>query len=483
MYIKNNLYFCSINNHKISMPMKNKSLIIIALLFANTFASAQYVTIVTSDISTVLPSNYTYVGPVRNWTGTDYTLSTVSGEGALAFVAIDHSDFVNGLASPQFPLYKADIYPTIHGLYDFCIAGNLACFCCYRVDIDPVTYTSIQTCYIGWFDMNELVSGPTVHYNLMEIARASSFHRIEAFNDAYGFKIYALGTYWDGTQNNPTIYEIDDPPSATAYNYVHLDVQLPLKAERMDEIVILEDEVVFIGRDNIHPFPSPSAINMRKINKASGLNDPQLEDLYLYSNPIISQWEYNGAIHATYLGDDKFVVSYTFSDDYDLVSYNRIRVFDNQLSNINSQQYVLEDKLSLYDLTYNRGNKTLTISEPWQGTSRFVFTKPQYTSGYTALSLYNPNIAYGSIDTISTKQFVSSDIKHWLMQHADLLSYNPQAIGNNCMNDGEIKIWIIPNIVPQQQQPTITVDTEVINFIYPYKPTTNYILDFKCKSE
>lgn len=463
--------------------MKNKLLIIIALLFANTFASAQYVTIVTADVGTVLPSNYTYVGPVRNWTGTDYTLSTVSEDGALAFVAIDHSDFVNGVVPPQFPIYKADIYPAIHGLYDFCVAGDQACFCCYRVDIDPVTYTSTQTCYIGWFDMNELVSGPTVHYNLLEIDKASSFHRIEAFIDAYGFKIYALGTYWDGTQNNPTIYEIEDPPNATAYNYIHLDVQLPLKAERMDEIVILEDEVIFIGRDNIHPTPSPSAINMRKINKAAGLNDPQLEDLYLYSNPIISQWEYNGAIHATYLGDDKFAISYTFTDDYNYTSYNRIRVFDNQLNNINSQEYVLEDKLSLYDLAYNRGNEVLTISEPWQGISRFVFTKPQYTSGYTALSLYNPNIAYGSIDTISSKELISSDIKHWLMQHANLLSYNPQATGNNCMNDGEIKIWIIPNITPDYQQPQISVDYDTLNISTSDKPTTNYILDFQCKSE
>ena len=462
--------------------MKNKLLIIIFLLFASSFASAQFVTIVTADVGTVLPSNYPYVGPVRNWTGTDYTLSTVCGDGALAFVAIDHSDFVNGVVPPQFPIYKADIYPSIHGLYDYCIAGDYACFCCYHVTIDPVTNTSVQNCYIGWFDMNELVYGTTVHYNLMEINKASSFHRIKAFNDAYGFKIYALGTYWDGTQNNPTIYEIEDPPNANTYNYVHLGVQLPLQAERMDEIVILEDEVVFIGRDNLNPGPT-GAINMRKINKALNLYDIQSQNLYLYNNPTPGLFEYNGAIHATYLGDNKFVISYTYTDDYDYTSYNRIRVFDDQLNNINSQEYVLEDKLSLFDLVYNYGNEVLTISEPWQGTSRFVFTKPQYTSGYTALSLYNPDFMYGSVDIISPEEFISNSAKHWLMQHADLLSYNPQATSNNCMKDGEIKIWIIPKITPDYQQPPITVINEAINFSDTDKSTTNYILDIQCKSE
>lgn len=463
--------------------MKRKLLIVISLLLAGLFASAQNVTVVTADVSSVLPSTYLSVGSVRNWTGTNYTLSMAGGGGALAFVAIDHSDFVTGAAAPLFPIHMADVPSPINGINAFCIVGDYACFCGYNTHIDPVTYEIIYTNYIGWFNMNELVTYPTINYTLMKIPKASVLHNIEGFNDAFGFKIYALGEYWDGSQNNSTIYEINNPPVASGYSYVHLDVQLPLQAERMDEIVILKDEVVFIGRDNYHPTINTSAINMRKINKALGLNDLQLMNLYLYYNPIFSQFEYNGAIHASYLEGDKFVISYTFTDDYDHVSYNRIRLFDNQLNIINSQQYVLEDKLSLYDLTYNCGNKVLTISEPWQGTSRFVFTKPLYTSSYTALSLYNPVIAYGSVDTLSSTEFISSDAKHWLMQHADLLSNNPQATSNNCVMNDDIKIWIIPKINLETLSPPITVYNDAIGVSYSNKPTTTYILDSQCKSK
>ena len=87
----------------------------------------------------------------------------------------------------------------------------------------------------------------TVHFSLMEIPMADILYRIEGFKDASGFKVYALGIMWDdiGGLNKYGIYEIDTTPTATNYSYTFLNAQLPLYGERMDEIVILEEEVVF----------------------------------------------------------------------------------------------------------------------------------------------------------------------------------------------------------------------------------------------
>lgn len=104
--------------------MKRKLLIVISLLLAGLFASAQNVTVVTADVSSVLPSTYLSVGSVRNWTGTNYTLSMAGGGGALAFVAIDHSDFVTGAAAPLFPIHMADVPSPINGINAFCIVGD-----------------------------------------------------------------------------------------------------------------------------------------------------------------------------------------------------------------------------------------------------------------------------------------------------------------------------------------------------------------------
>ena len=424
------------------------------------------------------------VGSVRNWTGTKYTLSMAGGGGELAFVAIDHSDFVNGVAYPGFPMYKVDVHSFLSGVNDFCVISDYAFFCGYKKDIDPITFEVTYINYIGYFDMNELITGPTVHFSLMEIPMADILYRIEGFKDASGFKVYALGIMWDdiGGLNKYGIYEIDTPPTATNYSYTFLDAQLPLYGERMDEIVILEEEVVFTGRDNFHSgIGSPGAINMRKIDKTIGLNDIQINNLYLFQNP--NQFEYNGTIHATYLGNNEFALSYTYTDVNNGISYNRIRVFDNQLNNINSQQYYLDDKLSLYDLVYNRGNETLTISEPWQGTSRFVFAKPYYTSGYTALFLYDSDMEYGSMDTISDKQFISSDTKHWLMQHANLLSYDPQTTANTCLPDGNIEVNIIPKILSIVPYHQLNVNNPNSSYNAHQNSTTNYILKYQCLSK
>lgn len=401
----------------------------------------------------------------------------------MAFVAIDHSDFVNGVASPTFPLYLANISPKIHVVTDFCVVGDYAFFCGYRSTYDTSTLSYSNIYYIGHFDMNELITGPNVHYKMMKIPDASVLERIEGFDDVYGFKVYALGSKWVGdTANRHAIYEIDNPPAATGYSYVLLDTQLPLYAERMDEIVVLEKEVVFLGRDNFHLGTTyPGAINMLKINKTMGLSDLQLAILYLFQNPI--QDEYNSAIHATYMGNNEFVISYTHTDYTDGNSYNRIRVFDNQLTNTNSQQYPREDKLSLYDLAYNRDNEVLTISEPWQGTSRFVFAKPNLTFNYMTLFLYDLDVAYGTLDTISGQQYITASGKNYLMQHAGVLSYNPQATSNDCLYDETFKVDIISDMTSSTMPLSPTYFSPNSTTESPLKPMTTYLMDIICNSK
>ena len=186
-----------------------------------TVASAQNVTVVTQPISTALTSAYSYVGGARNWTGTDYDLSVVAGDTTLAFVAIDHSDFVNGVSFPTFSVFKANVSPKIHGITDYCIVGDSAFFCGYRQYFDSVDQTYKYTYYIGYFDMNELITGPNVHYTLMKVPDAYQLTRIEGFNDAYGFRVFVLGTHWDTINHlySHRIYEIDNSPTATGYNY------------------------------------------------------------------------------------------------------------------------------------------------------------------------------------------------------------------------------------------------------------------------
>ena len=99
------------------------------------------------------------------------------------------------------------------------------------------------------------------------------------------------------------------------------------------------------------------------------------------------------------------------------------------------------------------------------------------------MTLYDPDIQYYYLDTISDRHYISSDGKYYLMQYADILSLDPQVTSNDCLSDDIVKVEIISNIddTPSNGSPSFQSITSGIES--PVKPVTSHLLDVQCKSK
>lgn len=466
--------------------MNRKLFVISVLLVFGVACRGQYSTVITQDACFLSGFKNDIV---RNWQGTKYAITYSEGNGGV-FRVIDYGDYISGAPSLIFPLREVAIPVQVDYITDVRIFNGIACFCGYK-RTNTAPYNSDW--YIGCFKMSELVAGMSVNYWLIHIDQAVNLWKIEGFNDGYGFRVYALGlnAEWTGSYwwERHGVFEVIDPPSATSYNFALVNaVHNQPYHEFLDDIVVLDEDIVFVGRDNnsitytlLPPytsFPSP-AISMRKVRKSQGLADPHLDDNHHFF-VIPGVIENNSSIQAKSLSNNQFAIVYTHSELDN--SRRRIRVFDNGLNNINSQEYALDNKLAMKEMTYNEGNKVLSILEPWNGTTRFFFASPLNTVIYTALTLYDPLEEHLSLDTISKTQIISTMGKRWTMQYANQISYNPLVLANNCLSDGAQEVDIISPMDEAVAIDPPTMGTGGLSFI-DVQPVVSCNINEDCSSE
>lgn len=476
------------------MSMIKKLLLISALFVSSVVARAQYVTVVTeknnSCTSAVLSQE-----KVRHWTGTKYavTFAHPSSDSSGVFRLIDFGDYTTGAAVPQFPVYEVPLPDSVWTIIDFRIIGDILCFCgCgyYGTDISQIDYAG----YVGFFKMTDLLSGGPVNYQLVKYANAG-FERIEGFCDNYGFKVFALGFYKELVFGNSyhtyyAIVEVDSPfigTTITAKRFMN-PLQQP-NHEFFDDIVVLEDRVVFTcahlntALPPYIPLPCWGPIVMRWVKKSSGISDPNLDYRHYQTSTMpMPEEELNSRIMAKPIDKDKFVIAYTNSDYPTGQSTRRIRVFDSNLDNLVSQEFSIFSKMEMYEMAYNQDMKTLTVLEPTANSSRFVFVHPENTAPYTALTLSDPDEEYLSLDTITSKQFVSTQHSRFLFQHADLLSSNPSATSNGCLDNNLEEVAIIGNLVKNDYMDTLLPFPSPVPF-FDTKPVITCNVKKECISD
>lgn len=427
-------------------------------------AGAQNKILITQDVSTAF-SGHTWTEKVKNWPGTDYAVSLTGTDSTRGFCLIDYNQFTTGSASPVFPLRYVELPPMIASVYDFCVVDNYVFFCA-----DTFVYGNHNKQFVGFFSLNALSSGALVNYTLMPIDTAATLYKIAGFSDGYGFKVYAAGTIPMGNDLVYALFEIDNPPSATAYNCTHFDIQV----ERADDIVFLRNAMIFVGRWSYNGL---CAISIRKASKTLGFLDPDFINAYLYPTPITSICEYNSAIQAIALSDQEFAIVYSHYDENNEDYVKRIRLYDYTLSNTNSQEYLCDDKYAIYDMTYLSKYKSLAILEPYNEVSRFVYSRPYNTSGYTALTMHENSKPYTSLDNISTSAIISVGGKKWLMADSTLTP----AQSNLCVQKGNQIIRNIPNIAYTQYPYTIPHSRNMSPFTY-FRVSQASALSYQCIS-
>lgn len=429
--------------------MKHKILLFSALITLGTSVQAQYTTMVTENFTSCASLNANKMR-VRDWPGTKYALTYSQLDVGGVFQAIDHSAFTGGGTIP-LPLFEVKIPSNLSTVGDFRIIGDYVCF-------HGIEYTGIapyySASYLGFFDINDLFSGGMVNYKLIAI-QDGGVERIEGFCDSYGFKVFAIGTHREIVSGQPrsfyAIYEVDNPPIATGYicRYTTVSQQEPWN-EFFEDIVVLDDRVVFVCSHHFYstlPYGYFGPIEMRWVHKSSGINDLQIDRRYYQTSTApLPEREINSRIQAKPISGDQFVICYTNSNQTSGVSTRRVRVFDANLDNINSQEFSMFSKEDMYEMAYNRRNETLTVLEPDGVSSRFVFVHPLTASAYTALTLNDPDNVYFSLDTVSSKELISVRDRGWLLQYADRLSANPSVTTNACLDNGEEKVTIIPSL-------------------------------------
>ena len=421
-------------------------------------AGAQNKILITQDVSTAI-SGHTWAEKVKNWPGTNYAVSLTGTDSTRGFCLISYNQYTTGSASPVFPLRYVELPPMIASVYDFCVVGNYIFFCA-----DTFVYGDHNKQFIGFFDLNSLSSGAMVSYTLMPIDTAATLYKIAGFNDGYGFKVYAAGTIPMGDDLVYALFEIDNPPSAIAYNCTYFDIGV----ERTDDIVFLRDAIIVVGRWRYNGL---CAISIRKASKTLGLIDPDFINAYIYPNPITSICEYNSAIQAIALNDKEFAIVYSHYDENNEDYVKRIRLYDYTLSNTNSQEYQCDDKYAIYDMTYLSKYKSLAILEPYNEVSRFVYPRPYNTSAYTALTMHESSKPYTSLDNISTSAFISLGGRKWLMADSTLAPVQ----GNLCVQKDSQKIRHIPNITPSPFPSGLPLSGYFNQSIHLIVPQTNVL--------
>lgn len=455
-----------------------KLLLVASVLFVfSGISRAQYTTVVTDGAGGCSQMNQ-YNSIVRNWDGTEYSLTCSEEENAV-FRAMKHSAYTTGAIAPTFPVYEVTIPAPLDVIVDFRIIGDYVCFSGYERTTTPPWYAEH---YLGFFKMSELISGSLVNYKLMHMDNAF-VERIEGFSDNDGFRVFGVGGIYNGSKTYCSLFEVNDPPTATGYSYAQASVPLnDLGTESFDDIVVLQDRVVFVGTHlKTTPFYQ-GPVAMRWVSKSLGLSDPQLGTRYYQTATTpFPEREVNSRLQAKPISEGKFVIAYTFSDYPAGVSTRRIRMFDLNMTGVVSQEFSIYSKLEMYDMAYNQASGTLTVLEPDATTSRFVFVHPGNISSYNALTLFDTGNEFFTLDTISPTQFISTRKKNWLFQVADQLSYNPSMSTNNCLSNNYVKVAIIPQLIESNIGENLILNSVVVGSS-TIEPVTTCTLPVVCTS-
>ncbi|MBQ8703885.1 MAG: hypothetical protein IJ524_05875 [Bacteroidales bacterium] len=469
-----------------------KKLLFISILeLIPLFVYAQYTTVVTEKIGACFPDlSTTYA--VRNCTRRNITVTYTYGpSGKAAFCAMKYDDYTSGAPTPSFPLFCVPLPAQLKGIGDFRIIGDYVCFGGPSATLYPPHFT---TDFFGFFKLSELMSGTTVNFKLMQIDDFV-IEKIEGFKDDHGFKVFALGYYFFkqnlvDTNDYYAILEVDDPPTASGYTIKHDPISQQNPGNGFfDDIVILDDKVVFVGSHLLTTPPSPpypcwGPIKMRWVDKALGINDPQLDFIYYQTaTGPLPEDERNSRIQAKPIDGQTFVIGYTNTELSTGVSTRRVRVFDSNMDNIVSQEYPIYNKLGMYEMVYNRKGETLTVLEPDGITSRFVFTHPLNTTPYAALTLQDANNYHHYLDTISGHQFISTQEDRWTFQVADQVSYISGVNTNNCINHSGLEVDIIPHLKKTSLPNNLILEMPISIVVYPIGNVISCTLPVICVSK
>ena len=450
--------------------MKTKLFVFGLLMVLFCVAEAQETTVVTKDVTSAFGDGR-HNTLVRNWPGTKFSITCCMDDAGqkCIFRMLDAGSYLWGATVSPLPIHEVELpLPLVH-VSEFRVVGDYLFF---------GATDAASSVYFGYFDLNQLLSGTSVTVDYTIVSSDYPLYKIEGFRDSYGFKVFALGVAGTGSLFHCRIFEFDPPIGSSTYSYADMLGTPPTTRDLVDDIVVLKDDVLFIGRDNY--FSGNFCICIKKVSKAQGLDDLLIGNHYHFLNPDPAICEYNSMLQAKPLSETTFAIGYTYS--HSNASSRRIRVFDNQPVELNAQEYPLDDKAPMYEMVYTKKNKTVTIVEPFAGTSRFVFLHPDNLSSYNALAMYGDAEDYWSLDTISGLHYLSASPRRWVLQYADQISYSPDVYDNSCLDDQTIKVGIPAKLDFIMDNFPIPPDVDPASFNSPVSPVDPNKINVDCMS-
>ena len=413
---------------------------------------------------------------VRNWKN-GYTLSSHAANGFTHFVKTDYG-LINA-TSGSTAYYSALIADSISDIIvsDMRIVDDYAFFCGSIWDsIAPQTY--IQHGILGCFDIQEMYATNTLAIKLHVYDSIREFGRMVAYKDTTDYKVVALGTY----REYDTSYSVYRYPSCLVEDYIMTSVSSitirkiqpfnvsGTQREEMMDLVLSGEYVVLVGRLY---FPNPPinsnySICIRLANKDDVINDPMLDNHYVYNT--VDQ-EVNNIIRAVALNENHIAISYVYPytpEDF----FTRLRVIEiPSMTMIASQQFKTYTKDEPIELAYDPRNDILTLlhTMPFQtlfsyNNSYFVQIKPHSKVPYSAPVLFPQKGLYSSLDMFNSEYYVATGQNFWYYQHTSA----PQPNINLCPKTNEI------NIDPIHTLNTIVSPMPNINITTYYHHNTKY---------
>ncbi len=313
---------------------------------------------------------------------------------------------------------------------------------------------------LGTFKATDLLnpSGTPVPVDYFNIGGTAELNRMEVYKDpgtgtprvaAVGYGIGICGTMAQGLWVDCEGYMPGGTPP-TSVSVFDSYCSAPNDVEQWHDVVSTDDWVVLVGYGKVG---GQEGIALRRFHKGNP-TDPEIDIIYIFNETENVAWS---ETRAESIQQNDMAVVYRGERSLNLVDFNKFRIFDiNNMKNINSQEYEVPYKSSIWEMAYMPTAKRVVVLSDFPTPvflSNFAYIEPYNTATYSSVFVNDEDWRFQSLTNLDGKFFVGAGAFHFLLR--DVLAPYP---ANNiylsptaptfCPMDQPLKVAIISNIVP-----------------------------------
>lgn len=374
-----------------------------------------------------------------------------NGNASITYYEVGLDRYVQYVDYSTGDSYRSEV-PDYLQILDMYVLGDTVYYCGYSV------LDTGGRGVVGYFDPSDFLSGIwNVNFHDLPVAPLTHVRKLVAQrNAAGGVEVIAIGEHqWYDTVYDAMGHVTQLIPRVNRHflfchdvlqNPVSYDTALVWPQEHYYDVLLTDHYVVFVGTCTYLTY---NMICMRIIDRANAIppiapTPSPLDDIYAFQT---GSDEVYSALHSTAMNQDSIATAYMHIKSTGEVS-NRVRVFDIQyMSNVNSQEYIVQDKSETRDIVHIPADNSLVCLHDFTTplglyNSNFVYLDPLAAVGYLARIEFIKGVFYKSLTKRDYKFYLGSFGPKWFMK--DKTNIGPYT-DPYCPQSEKIKSLILDN--------------------------------------